>query len=104
MSLTPSTYYHFPRIGSTEAAVPKVRLRARPGELCRVPALRLSERDSPAKAGGKRVNHKRVARIMRGQNPRVRPRSHSVVTMDGDHDRLGPFPNLVEEVAPTGPD
>ena len=55
------------------------------------------------KAEGERVNHKRVARIMREQDLRVRPKRRFVVTTDSDHD--GPiFPDLAKDLAPTGPD
>jgi putative transposase len=79
--------------------------RARPGDLCRVPEVRLPPRDgAQLKAEGERINHKRVARIMREQDLRVRPRRRFVVTTGGDHD--GPiFPDLAEKgTAPTGPD
>jgi len=55
------------------------------------------------KAEGERVNRKRVARIMREQDLRVRPRRRYVVTTDSDHD--GPIlPNSAKDLAPTGPD
>jgi putative transposase len=55
------------------------------------------------KAEGERVNHKRVARIMREQELRVRPKRRFAVTTDSDHD--GPiFPDLAKDLAPTGPD
>src|SRR5204862_3760656 len=55
------------------------------------------------KAEGERVNHKRVSRIMREQDLRVRPKRRFVATTDSDHD--GPiFPDLAKDLAPTGPD
>ena len=55
------------------------------------------------KAEGERVNHERVARIMREQDLRVRPKRRFVVTTDSDHD--GPiFPDLAKDLAPGGPD
>ncbi len=55
------------------------------------------------KAEGERINHKRVARIMREQDLRVRPKRRFVVTTDSNHD--GPiFPDLAKDLAPTGPD
>ena len=55
------------------------------------------------KAEGERVNRKRVARIMREQDLRVRPKRRFVVTTNSDHD--GPiFPNLAEDMVPSGPD
>ena len=55
------------------------------------------------KAEEDRVNHERVARIMREQDLRVRPKRRFVVTTDSDHD--GPiFPDLAKDLAPTGPD
>jgi putative transposase len=54
-------------------------------------------------AEGERVNHKRVARIMREQDLRVQPKRRFVVTTDSSHD--GPiFPDLAKDLAPTGPD
>ena len=54
-------------------------------------------------AEGERVNHKRVGRIMREQDLRVRPKRRFVTTTDSDHD--GPiFPDLAKDLAPTGPD
>src|SRR3712207_8261211 len=50
------------------------------------------------KAEGERVNHERVARIMREQDLRVRPKRRFAVTTDSDHD--GPiFPNLAKDLA-----
>ena len=53
------------------------------------------------KAEGERVNHKRVARIMREQDLRVRPKRRFVVTTDSDHDgpNLGSPADCVTAVA-----
>jgi putative transposase len=104
MSLAPSTYSYRPRVGPAEAAVAEARLVARIREIC-AEFPRYGYRRVPAqlKAEGERVNHKRVARIMREQDVRVRPKRRFVMTTDSDHG--GPvFPNLAKDVAPNGPD
>ena len=54
------------------------------------------------KAEGERINHKRVARVMRQQDLCVRLKRRFVVTTDSGHD--GPiFPNLAADLAPIGP-
>lgn len=51
---------------------------------------------------GLRVNHKRVARLMRLHGMQVRPRRRYVATTDSNHD--GPiFPNLAKDIVPDGP-
>jgi putative transposase len=104
MSLAPSTYYHRPRARSAEAAVAEARLVARIHEICaEFPRYGYRRVTAQLKAEGERVNHKRVARIMREQDLRVRPRRRFVVTTNSDHD--GPiFPNLAKDTVPTGPD
>jgi transposase InsO family protein len=54
------------------------------------------------RAEGMVVNHKAVARLMRGSGLQVRPLRKFVRTTDSDHD--GPiFPNLAGGLHPTGP-
>ena len=54
-------------------------------------------------AEGERVNHKRVSRIMREQDLRVRPKRRFVVTTSSHHD--GPIPpDPAKDLTPTGPD
>ena len=104
MSLAPSTYHYRPRGGSPTAVAAEARLAARVREICaEFPRYGYRRVTAQLKAEGERVNHKRVSRIMRQQDLRVRPRRRFVVTTDGDHD--GPiFPDLAKDLAPTGPD
>ena len=104
MSLAHSTYYYRPRVRSAKAAVAEDRLVARIRAICaEFPRYGYRRVTAQLKVEGERVNHKRVARIMREQDLRVRPRRRFVVTTDSDHD--GPiFPDLAKDLAPTGPD
>jgi putative transposase len=104
MSLAPSTYYCRPRVRSAEAAVAEDRLVARIRAICaEFPRYGYRRVTAQLKAEGERVNHKRVARIMREQDLRVRRKRRFVVTTNSDHD--GPvFPNLAKGVVPSGPD
>ncbi|HSF03578.1 MAG TPA: IS3 family transposase [Solirubrobacterales bacterium] len=104
MSLAPSSYDHRPRAKSADAVAAEARLIGRIHEICaEFPRYGYRRVTAQLKAEGERVNHKRVARIMREQDLRVRPKRRFVVTPDGDHD--GPiFPNLAKDLAPTGPD
>ena len=52
---------------------------------------------------GYRVNHKRVARVMKAHDLSVKPRRRFVRTTDSDHD-LPIFPNLYQNVIPVKPD
>jgi putative transposase len=104
MSLAPSTYYYRPRARSAEAVAEEARLVLRIREICaEFPRYGYRRVTAQLKAEGRRVNHKRVSRIMGEQDLRVRPRRRFVVTTSSDHD--GPiFPNLAEDMVPTGPD
>ena len=104
MSLAPSTYHHWPRARSAEAAVAEDRLVARIREICaEFPRYGYRRVTAQLKAEGERVNHKRLARIMREQDLRVRRKRRFVVTTNSDHE--GPvFPNLAKGVVPSGPD
>jgi putative transposase len=104
MSLAPSTYYYRPRARSAEAALAEARSVARSREICaEFPRYGHRRVTAQLKAEGERINHKRVARIMRGQDLRVRPKPRFVVTTASDHD--GPiFPDLAKDTVPTGPD
>ena len=85
--MAPSTYYYRPRVRSAEAAVAEARLVARIREICaEFPRYGYRRVTAQLKAEGERVNHKRVARIMREQDLRVRPRRRFAVTTDSDHD------------------
>jgi putative transposase len=104
MSLAPSTYYYRPRARSAEAVAEEARLVLRIREICaEFPRYGYRRVTAQLKAEGRRVNHTRVSRIMGEQDLRVRPRRRFVVTTSSDHD--GPiFPNLAEDMVPTGPD
>jgi putative transposase len=104
MSLAPSTFYYRPKGRSPEAVAAEARLVARIRAICaEFPRYGYRRVTAQLKAEGERVNHKRVSRIMREQDLRVRPRRRFVVTTDSDHD--GPiFPDLAKDLAPAGPD
>ena len=104
MSLAPSTYYHRPKGRSPQAVAAEAELIARIRAICaEFPRYGYRRVTAQLKAEGKRVNHKRVARIMREQDLRVRPKRRFVVTTNSDHD--GPiFPNLAKDMVPSGPD
>jgi putative transposase len=102
VSLAPSTYCHRAEAKSAEAAAARlvVRIHAICAEFPRRGHRRVT---AQLEAEGDRVNHKRVARITREQDLRVRPKRRSVVTTNSDHD--GPvFPDLARDLAPSGPD
>ena len=104
MSLAPSTYYYRPRARSAEAVAAEAEMVGRIRAICaEFPRYGYRRVTAQLKAEGERVNHKRVARIMREQDLRVRPKRRFAVTTDSDHD--GPiFPNLAKDLAPTGRD
>jgi putative transposase len=104
MSLAPSSYYHRPRAKSADTVAAEARLVGRIHEICaEFPRYGYRRVTAQLNAEGERVNHKRVSRIMREQDLRVRPKRRFVVTTDSNHD--GPvFPDLAKDMAPTGPD
>jgi putative transposase len=104
MSLAPSSYYHRAQPRSAKAVAAEARLVLRIREICaEFPRYGYRRVTAQLKAEGERVNHKRVSRIMREQDLRVRPKRRFVATTDSDH--AGPiFPNLAKDLAPTGPD
>jgi putative transposase len=104
MSLAPSTYYYRAKAQSAEAVAAEARLVARIHAICaEFPRYGYRRVTAQLKAEGERVNHKRVSRIMREQDLRVRPKRRFVVTTNSDHD--GPiFPDLAKDLAPRGPD
>jgi putative transposase len=104
MSLAPSTYYYRAKARSAEAVAAEARLVARIHAICaEFPRYGYRRVTAQLKAEGERVNHKRVSRIMREQDLRVRPKRRFVVTTDSGHD--GPiFPDLAKDLAPTGRD
>ncbi len=104
MSLAPSSYYHRPRAKSADAEAAEARLVGRIHEICaEFPRYGYRRVTAQLNAEGERVNHKRVSRIMREQELRVRPKRRFAVTTDSNHE--GPiFPDLARGMTPTGPD
>ena len=104
MSLAPSTYYYRPKAKPPEAAAVEARLVERIRAICaEFPRYGYRRVTAQLEAEGERVNHKRVARIMREQDLRVRPKRRFVVTTNSDHD--GPIlPDLAKDLVPAGPD
>jgi putative transposase len=104
MSLAPSSYYYRPKGRSPEAAAAEARLVARIHAICaEFPRYGYRRVTAQLKAEGEQVNHKRVSRIMREQDLRVRPKRRFVATTDSDHDGLI-FPDLAKDTPPAGPD
>lgn len=80
MSLAPSTYYYRAKARSAEAVVAEARLVARIHAICaEFPRYGYRRVTAQLKAEGERVNHKRVARITREQDLRVRPKRRLAV-------------------------
>jgi transposase InsO family protein len=104
MSPAPGSYYDRPKPRSVEAAAEEVRLVGRIRAIgAAVPRDGYRRVTAPLKAEGEPVDHKRVARIRREPDLRVRPKRRFVVTTGGDHD--GPiFPNGAKGTVLTGPD
>ena len=104
MSLAPSTSYYRARARSAEAEAREARLVLRIREIgAEFPRYGYRRVTAQLKAEGERVNHKRVSRIRRERDLRVRPKRRFVVTTDSDHD--GPiFPDLAKDTVLTGPD
>ena len=83
MSMTPSSYYHRAKPRSAEAVAEEARLVMRIREICaEFPRYGYRRVTAQLKAEGERVDHKRVSRIMREQDLRVRPKRRFVVTTD----------------------
>ncbi len=104
MSLAPSSYHYRPKPRSADAVAAEACLVVRLREICaEFPRYGYRRVTAQLRAEGERVNHKRVARIMREQDLCVRPKRRFVVTTDSSHD--GPiFPDLAKGMALTGPD
>ena len=104
MSLAPSSYYSRPKPRPADAVAAAARLVGRIHAICaEFPRYGSRRVTAQLKAEGERVNRKRVARITREQDLRVRPKRRFVATTEGDHD--GPvFPDPAKGMAPTGPD
>jgi putative transposase len=69
MSLAPSTYHHRAGAKSAEAVAEETRLVGRVRAICaEFPRYGYRRVTAQLKAEGERINHKRVARIMREQD------------------------------------
>jgi putative transposase len=91
MSLAPSSYYHRAKPRSAEAVAEEARLVLRIREICaEFPRYGYRRVTAQLKAEGERVNHKRVSRIMREQDLRVRPKRRFVVTTTGRSSPISP--------------
>ena len=99
MNLVRSTYYYRPkgRCKDDEALIE--RIEAICAEFPRYGYRRVT---AQLRHQGERVNHKRVARIMRERGLIVRPRRHKVRTRDG-RCKDAVFPNLARHFVPRGP-
>ena len=99
MDLAPSTYYYRPkgRCKDDEALI--ARIEAICAEFPRYGYRRVT---AQLRHEGQRVNHKRVARIMRERGLSVKPRRQTVRTSDGGC-RDAVFPNLARDFVPGGP-
>jgi putative transposase len=104
MSLAPSSYYYRAKAESAEAVMTEARLVARIHAIgAEFPRSGYRRVTAQLKAEGERVNRKRVSRIMREQDRRVRPKRRFVAATNSDHD--GPIsPDLAKDLTPTGPD
>jgi putative transposase len=99
MGLARSTFYR-QREGELDETALVERMHAIQGEF---PAYGYRRITAQLRAEGRRVNRKRIARLMRLHGMQVRPKRRSVATTDSNHD--GPiFPNLAKDMVPDGPD
>ncbi len=100
MSLPRSTYYYQPRRrGRDDEATLTARIEALCGEYPRYGYRRVT---AQLRHEGWKVNHKRVARIMRERGLCVKLRRRWVRTTDSDHGEPV-FPNLARDFTPEGP-
>ena len=98
MGLARSTYYDKPSGQSIEEARLVERIK---GICAEWPSYGYRRVTAELHATGCRANHKKVMRLMREHRLTVCPRRRFVATTDSDHG--GPiFPNLAEDVTPTG--
>ena len=99
MSLARSTYYYRPRGGGRD----EVELIGRIEAICEeFPRYGYRRVTAQLRHDGWRVNHKKVARIMRARGLSVKPRRRAVRTSDGGC-REAVFPNLARHFIPGGP-
>ncbi len=99
MSLARSTYYYRPRGRGRDEEALLQRIQAICEEFPRYGYRRVTAQLCHE---GWRINHKRVARIMRERGLSVKLRRRTVRTSDGGG-REAAFPNLARHFTPTGP-
>ena len=99
MSLARSTYYYRPRGRGRDEEALIQRIEAICEEFPRYGYRRVTAQLCHE---GWRINHKRVARIMRERGLSVKLRRRAVRTSDGGG-REAVFPNLARHFTPTGP-
>ena len=99
MSLARSTYYYRPHNRAKDEDALKHRIEAICDEFPRYGYRRVT---AQLHHEGWRVNHKRVARIMRESGLSVKPRRRTVPTSDGGRGETA-FANLARDFTPTGP-
>lgn len=99
MNLARSTYYYRPRGSDKDEEALIARIEAICAEFPRYGYRRVT---AQLHHEGQRVNHKRVARIMRERGLSVKPRRQAVRTSDGAC-REVVFPNRARHFVPGGP-
>ncbi len=99
MNLARSTYYYQPHRRPKDEGALECRIEAICDEFPRYGYRRVT---AQLQHEGWRVNHKRVARIMREEGLSVKLRRRTVPTSDGGRGEAV-FPNLARDVRPTGP-
>ena len=99
MNLARSTYYYRPKGRCKDYESLIERIEAICAEFPRYGYRRVT---AQLRHQGERVNHKRVARIMRERDLIVRPRRQKVRTSDGGR-KEAVFPNLARHFDPCGP-
>ncbi|MCY3771750.1 MAG: IS3 family transposase [Gemmatimonadetes bacterium] len=99
MNLSRSSYYYRPKACGKDDEALIARIEAICAEFPRYGYRRVT---AQLRHEGRRVNHKRVARIMRERNLSVKLRRQAVRTSDGGC-REAVFPNLARDFVPRGP-
>ncbi len=99
MNLARSSYYYRPKVRGKDNEALIARIEAICAEFPRYGYRRVT---AQLRHEGQRINHKRVARIMRERGLSVRPRRQTVRTSDGGC-REAVFPNLARHFVPGGP-
>jgi putative transposase len=99
MKLARSTYYYRPR----DPAANRLALEERIVALCEeFPRYGYRRVTAQLRAEGMIINHKAVARLMRGRGLQVRPLRRFLCTTDSDHEDPI-FPNRARDLVPSAP-